>query len=189
MADMIMIGDCGPGKSFRWKDDIFASLNIDHNKTAMRHMIVKIKAKNLRTGSIAEMSFNGEDKVEEIFLDKRQMNYEYDDGSLLHFMDAVTFEEFGIPKEHLKWEINFITPDNPVTITFYGKEILGVELPAKVTLKITDTDDNATAGDTVNKASKDAVVETGYKLKVPMFVKNGSSIIIRTDTGDYDSRA
>jgi elongation factor P len=189
MASMIMIGDCGPGKSFKWKDDIYTSLNIDHNKTAMRQMIVKIKAKNLRTGSINEMSFNGDDKVEEIFLDKRQMNYEYDDGSILHFMDAETFDEYGIGKDRLKWEINFITADNPITVTFFEKEILGVELPAKVTLKITDTDDNAVAGDTVNKAMKDAIVETGFKLKVPMFVKNGTKIIIRTDTGEYDSRA
>ena len=189
MADMIMIGDCGPGTSFKDGNDIFLSLNIDHNKTAMRGMIVKIKCKNLRTGSISEKSFNGDIKVEKIFLDKRTMNFCYDDGDLIHFMDAETFEDYGIPRERLAWELNFITEENPIIVTFYGNEILGVELPAKVTLKIIDTDDNATAGDTINKATKDAVVETGYKLKVPMFVKNGTSIIIRTEDGQYDSRA
>ncbi|MCI1735695.1 MAG: elongation factor P [Bacilli bacterium] len=189
MADMIMIGDCGPGTSFKVGDDIFESLKIDHNKTAMRQMIVKIKCKNLRTGAIKEQSFNGDDKVERIYLDKKQMMFEYDDGSLVHFMDSETFNDFGIPKERLTWEENFITADNPITVTFFGEEILGVELPAKVTLKIVDTDDNATAGDTINKAMKEAKVETGYKLKVPMFVKNGTAIVIRTDTGEYDSRA
>lgn len=189
MADIIMIGDCGPGKSFKWKNEIYTSLKIDHNKTAMRQMIVKIKAKNLRTGSITDMSFNGDDKVETIYLDKRQMSYTYDDGSLIHFMDSETFEDFAIDRSHLEWELNFITTENPITVTFYENEILGVELPAKVVLTITDTDDNAIAGDTVNKATKDAVVETGYKLRVPMFVKNNTKIVIRTDTGEYDSRA
>ncbi|MFA6829554.1 MAG: elongation factor P [Bacilli bacterium] len=189
MADMIMIGDCGPGTSFKVGNDIFESLKIDHNKTAMRGMIVKIKAKNLRSGSISEKSFNGDDKVEKIFLDKREMMYQYDDGSLIHFMDNENFNDYGIPKERLVWEMNFITPENPIIITFFGEEILGVELPAKVTLKITDTDDNAVAGDTINKASKDAILETGYKIKVPMFVKNGTMVIVRTDTGEYDSRA
>ena len=189
MADIIMIGDCGPGKSFKWKNEIYTSLSIDHNKTAMRQMIVKIKAKNLRTGAINVMSFNGDDKVETIYLDKRTMNYTYDDGTLVHFMDAETYEDVAIAREHLKWELNFITPENPITVTFYENEILGVELPAKVTLTITETDDNAVSGDTVNKATKDAILETGYKLRVPMFVKNNTKIIIRTDTGEYDSRA
>lgn len=189
MADMIMIGDCGPGKSFKDGNDIFTSLSIDHNKTAMRGMIVKIKAKNLRTGSIMEKSYNGDIKVEQIYLDKRVMNLEYDDGSLVHFQDAETFEEVSIPREKLTWEMNFISYENPITVTFYEKELLGVELPAKVTLLITDTDDNAVAGDTVNKATKEAVLETGYKLRVPMFVKNSTKIIVTTADGAYDSRA
>jgi elongation factor P len=189
MADMISIADCGPGTSFKVGDEIFTSLNIDHNKTAMRKMIVKIKCKNLLTGAIAERTFNGGDKVERIFLDKRTMNFEYDDGSMFHFMDAETYEEYAIPDERLAWEKNFITADNPIIVTFYGKTIIGVELPAKVTLKIVDTDDNAVAGDTVNKAMKDAVLETGLKIKVPMFVKNNTKVVVRTDTGEYDSRA
>ena len=81
MADMIMIGDVGPGKSFKDGNDIYTSLSIDHNKTAMRGMIVKIKAKNLRTGSIMERSYNGDTKVEQIFLD---MSFAYI--SLIRFL-------------------------------------------------------------------------------------------------------
>ena len=109
MADMIMIGDVGPGKSFKDGNDIYTSLSIDHNKTAMRGMIVKIKAKNLRTGSIMERSYNGDTKVEQIFLDKRTMNLMYDDGALVHFQDAETFDEVSIPKERVEWERNFIS--------------------------------------------------------------------------------
>ena len=85
--------------------------------------------------------------------------------------------------------MNFISYENPITVTFYESELLGVELPAKVTLLITETDDNAVAGDTVNKATKDAVLETGYKLRVPMFVKSNTKIVVRTEDGAYDSRA
>jgi elongation factor P len=189
MADMIMIGDVGPGKSFKDGNDIFTSLNIEHNKTAMRGMIVKIKAKNLRTGSIMERSYNGDIKVEQIYLDKRLMNYVYEAAGLVYFMDAETYEQVCIPVERLEWEKNFINEENPITVTYYENEILGVELPAKVTLKIVDCDDNAVAGDTINKAMKDAVLETGYKLKVPMFIKNGTKIVVRTEDGIYDSRA
>ena len=189
MADMIMIGDVGPGKSFKDGNDIYTSLSIDHNKTAMRGMIVKIKAKNLRTGSIMERSYNGDTKVEQIFLDKRTMNLMYDDGALVHFQDAETFDEVSIPKERLEWEMNFISYENPITVTFYESELLGVELPAKVTLLITETDDKAVSGDTVYKATEDAVLETGYKLRVPMFVKSNTKIVVRTEDGAYDSRA
>lgn len=189
MADIISISDCGPGKSFKDGNDIYTSLVIEHNKTAMRGMIVKIKAKNLRTGSIMERSYNGDIKVEQIYLDKRIMNLEYADDTMVHFQDAETYEEYSIPKDNLKWEMNFISYDNPITITFYENEILGVELPAKVALMITDTDDNAIAGDTVNKATKDAILETGYKIKVPMFIKNNTKILVKTEDGSYDSRA
>lgn len=189
MADMIMIGDVGPGKSFKDGNDIYTSLNIEHNKTAMRGMIVKIKAKNLRTGSIREISYNGDTKVEQIYLDKRTMNLEYADDTLVHFQDAETFEEVSIPRDRLTWELNFISYENPIIITFYEQELLGVELPAKVTLLITETDDNAVAGDTVNKATKDAILETGYKIKVPMFIKSNTKIIVKTEDGTYDSRA
>lgn len=189
MANIISISDCGPGKSFKDGNDIYTSLIIDHNKTAMRGMIVKIKAKNLRTGSIMERSYNGDVKVEQIYLDKKNMNLEYDDGSMVHFQDQETFEEVSIPHERLTWELNFITYENPIIVTFYENEILGVELPAKVTLLVTETDDNAIAGDTVNKATKDAVLETGYKLKVPMFIKNNTKIVVKTEDGSYDSRA
>lgn len=188
MADIKPIGDLGPGRNFTYKGELLSVLDIEHNKTAMRGMIVKIKAKNLRSGTIKEMSFNGDDKVELIFLDKRDMMYLYDDGSDLVFMNQETYDQVSIPKERLSWESNFLTANSVVKVTYYGEEIMGIELPVKVTLEVTETED-AVKGDTVNKAMKDAILETGYKVKVPMFVKNGTKIIVRTDTGEYDSRA
>jgi elongation factor P len=189
MADMIDAGELGPGKVFIYEGNLLSVVDIQHNKTAMAKMKHKIKAKNLRTGSIIEMMLFSGTKVELAYLDKKIMQFLYADDNFAYFMDNTTFDQIQIPKENLKWELQFLAPNSDFTITYYGTEILGVELPAKVTLTITDTDDNAVPGDTVNKATKDAVVETGYKLKVPMFVKNGTKIVIRTDTGEYDSRA
>lgn len=188
MADIKAVGDLGPGRNFTYKGELYSVLDILHNKTAMRGMIVKIKAKNLRTGTISDMTFNGDDKVELIFLDKRDMTYLYDDGNNLVFMNQETYDQVELPKERLKWESNFLTTDSVVKITYYGDEIMGVELPVKVTLEVTATED-AVKGDTINKAMKDATLETGFVIKVPMFVKIGNKVIVRTDTGEYDSRA
>lgn len=192
MADMIDAGELGPGKVFIYDNALLSVVDIQHNKTAMAKMKHKIKAKNLRTGATVEIMMFSGTKVQGAYLDKKIMQYLYaDEGAngFAYFMDNATFDQIQIPKERLTWELNFLVPEADFTITYYGSEILGVDLPAKVNLKITDTDDNAVAGDTINKATKDAVLETGFKVKIPMFVHNGDTIVVRTDTGEYDSRA
>ncbi len=189
MAEIVGVGDLTPGKVFLNRGDLFTVIDIQHNKTAMAKMKVKVKVKNLRSGAIQEMMFFGGDKVEIAYLDKKTMSFLYSDDSFAYFMDKDTFDQIQLPRESVKNQLNFLAPDSDVDITYYGKEIIGIQLPAKVTLKVTQTDDFAIAGDTVNRAMKPATLETGYTLKVPLFVKTGESIIVRTDTGEYDSRA
>ncbi|HBR85610.1 MAG TPA: elongation factor P [Firmicutes bacterium] len=188
MADLIDCGELTPGKVFIDKGELYSVVDIAHNKTAMAKMKHKIKAKNLRTGAIVEMMKFGGDRVEAAFLDKVTMEYLYADDDFGYFMNKDTFDQIQIPKERIKWELQFLAPNSDVVITYFGSEILGIQLPAKVALQVTDTDDNAVAGDTVNRATKDAVLETGFKLRVPLFVKQGEKVIVRTDTGEYDSR-
>lgn len=192
MADIVDAGELGPGKVFIYDNNLLSVIDIQHNKTAMAKMKHKIKCKNLRTGAISEMMLFSGTKVELAYLDKKEMQFLYADegkSGFAHFMDNETYDQIELPKERIAWELQFLAPESNVIITYYNEEILGIQLPPKVTLKVVDTDDNAVAGDTVNKATKDAVLETGLKIKVPMFVKNGTSVIVRTDTGDYDSRA
>lgn len=189
MADIIDCGDLTPGRVFIDKGDLYTVIDIAHNKTAMAKMKHKIKAKNLRSGAIVEIMKFGGDKVEGAFLEKRTMQFLYADDDFGYFMNKETFDQLELPKERIARELDFLAPEADVTITYYGDELLGVDLPAKVTLTVTETDDNATAGDTVNRAMKTAVLETGLKIKVPMFVKEGQRVIVRTDTGEYDSRA
>lgn len=189
MAELLDVGSLTPGKVFVYRDELLSIIDIQHNKTAMAKMKHKLKVKNLRSGAISEMMFFGGDRVEVAFLDKKTMQFLYSDDDFAYFMDSETYDQIQIPKSHITWELQFLAPQADVSITYYGKEILGVALPAKVTLEIVETDDNAVAGDTVNRAQKPATLETGFVVKVPLFVKNHQHIVVRTDTGEYDSRA
>ena len=185
---MVNCTEVRPGNTFEYEGQIYNCISIDLNKTAMAKMKVKIKSKNVRTGAVLELSFIGGDKVEILRLDKKQMQYLYDDGEGYVFMDIENYDQVSVPKERLEWEMNFLVPEATVQMTFYEGEIMGIELPAKVTLQITDCDP-AVRGDTINKALKDAICETGLKVRVPMFVENGEKIIVATSDGSYDSRA
>lgn len=185
---MVNCTEVRPGNAFLYEGQIYICLNTDLNKTAMAKMKVKIKSRNAKTGNVIELSFIGGDKIEILHLDKKQMQYLYDDGTGLVFMDNETYDQVSVPHERLEWEMNFLVPEAVVVMTMYEGEIIGIELPAKVTLQITDCEP-ATRGDTVNKAMKDAIVETGLKVRVPLFVENGEKIIVMTADGTYDSRA
>ena len=177
-----------PGNYFIDEGNLYQVLDILLNKTAMRKMVAKVKAKNMRSGAITELARNSGYDVEKAYLDKKKMAFLYDAGDNLVFMDNETYEQIEIAKSKLEWEINFLTPNLEIDILFYESEILGITLPITVPLEIVDCEP-AVRGDTVNKAMKNATVETGFKLRVPLFIDNHEVIMVRTDTGDYDGRA
>ena len=185
---MVNVTELRPGNYFIDENNLYQVLDILLNKTAMRKMVAKVKVKNVRTGTINEIARNSGYMVENIRLDKRQMQYLYDSGDFLVFMDQETYEQVEIPAERLQWEKQFLKGDEVVEITSYDGEILGVNLPAKVTLKITQCDPGV-RGDTVNKPTKPATLETGLVVRVPLFIEEGEEVLVRTDTGEYDGRA
>lgn len=186
---MIIVNDLKPGTTFENEGNIFVVLDIAHNKTAMRQMIVKLKVRNLRTGVINEVSFTGGDKVEQAHIEKKEMQYLYDSGDALVFMDTSTYDQIEINKDKLEWEMKFLKPNDNVTISTYeGGEILGVILPDKVELKIVECEP-AVKGDTATSASKNAVVETGLEIKVPLFIEQDEMVLISTSDGKYSGRA
>ncbi len=185
---MINVTELRPGNYFEDEGNIYLVLDILLNKTAMRKMVAKVKVKNLRTGAITEMSANSGYQVEPIRLDKKKMNYLYDSGDFLVFMDQNTYEQVEISKSRLEWEMKFLKENLEVEIVTYNDEILGINLPSKVALKITHTEP-AVKGDSVNKALKEATLETGLVVKVPLFINQDEEVLVRTDTGDYDGRA
>ncbi len=186
---MILVSELKPGTTFEYEGNIYQCLNVDRNKTAMRQMIMKVKTKDLRTGTVNELTFTGGGKVEQAHIDKREMQYLYDAGEALCFMDLNTYEQIEIAKDRLTWEMQFMKENDMVMISVYnGTEILGVILPDKVDLKIVECEP-AVKGDTATNATKNAVVETGLAIRVPLFIKNGEMVTISTADGKYSGRA
>lgn len=185
---MINVTELRPGNYFLEDGNIYQVLDILLNKTAMAKMKATVKVKNMRTGAVTEVSRNGGYSIDLIRLDKIEMQYLYDSGDGLVFMNQTTYEQIEIPKERLEWEKQFLKGDEIVTITSYENEILGIVLPAKVTLKVTDAEP-AVKGNTVQRAMREVTLETGLKVKVPLFINQGDEVIVRTDNGQYDGRA
>ncbi|MBR3356833.1 MAG: elongation factor P [Solobacterium sp.] len=185
---MVIVNDLKPGNTFEYNNEIYQVINVDHNKTAMRQMIIKIKVRNMRSGVINEISFTGGDKVEPALIEKKEMQYLYDDGTALVFMDNTSYDQIEIPKERLEWEMKFMKPNENITVSMYENEILGVMLPDKVELQIVECEE-AVKGDTATSAQKNAVLETGLEIKVPLFIQNGEVVVISTADGKYSGRA
>ena len=186
---MINCTEIKPGQCFTWEDELYQCIDIALNKTAMAKMKVKVKVRVPRTGVVKELSLLSGDKVGEAYIDKRKMQYLYDDGTNAVFMDGETYEQVEVPKDRLEWEVNFLVPNLEVNVLVYeGSEILGINLPDKVELELIECEP-AVKGDTATNAMKNAVAETGLQLKVPMFIENGERIIVSTADGKYSSRA
>ena len=185
---MVNVTELRPGNYFEEDGVLYQVLDILLNKTAMRKMVAKVKVKNLRTGAIMEISRNSGYQMEVVKLDKRKMQYLYNSGDALVFMDQNTYDQIEIPVERMEWESKLLRGDEEVDVVLYNDEVMGVSLPSKVALQITECEP-AVKGDTVNKAMKVAILETGLQIKVPLFISQGEVVLVRTDNGEYDGRA
>ena len=187
---MINVSDLKPGVTFQLDGNLYVVLDYSHNKTARAAANIKVKMKNLRTGSTTELTFGGNDKVKRAQIDKKEMQYLYKEGKDYVMMDndGETYEQIEIPAENLEWEKNFLKESATATIRSFEGEVLGVQLPDKVTLQITEAE-AAVKGDTATGATKNAVLETGFQIKVPLFIDEGEMVVISTAEGKYSGRA
>ena len=168
---MINVGDLRPGTTFQYEGNLYIVLEYSHNKTARAAANIKVKMKNMRTGSTTEVTFGNNEKVARAHVEKRKMQYLYDSGDMLVFMDNETYDqEIEIPSDRLQWELNFLKPSDEVEVTSFENEVLGVQLPVNVAFTITETEP-AVRGDTATSATKNATIETGFQIKVPLFIK------------------
>ena len=185
---MLNCTEIKPGQCFTWENELYQCIDIQLNKTAMAKLKVKVKVKQPRTGVVKELSFIGSDQVGEASIDKRQMQFLYDSGDSDVFMDSETYEQLEIPKDRLEWESYFLIPNLDVNIMMYEGEVLGVQLPDKVDLELTECE-QAVKGNTATSALKNAVTETGLQVKVPLFIEQGERITVSTADGKYAGRA
>lgn len=185
---MINVTDLRPGITFQLNGEIYVVLDYSHNKTARAAANIKVKIKNLRSGSTTELSFGANDKVERAHIDKRKMQYLYNSGDMLVFMDNETYDQIEISSSNLEWELNFLKESDEVEITSFEGEVLGVSLPINVPFKIIETEP-AVKGDTATGATKFATIETGFQIKVPLFISEGEIVVVSTVDGKYQGRA
>ena len=185
---MVSSNDFKNGMTILYDGHIYKILEFMHVKPGKGGAFVRTKLRDLRNGGIVDITFNAAEKVEKAIIDKISMQYLYDDGASLVFMDMETYEQIELAHSLVENEMKFLVENMTVEIEKMGDEILGIILPDKVTLLVTKCDP-AVRGDTKTNALKDAYVETGLLVKVPMFIEEGEKIIISTETGKYSSRA
>ena len=169
-------------------EDLFRVLELQHVTPGNLRGFVRVRFRNIRSGTLADQKLRSEDTVERAVLDERQMQYLYKDGDAYHFMDTESYEQMHISAEALGESVNYIMPDATIAVEFYGSEPVGIELPPTVDLKVTDTAPGI-KGATASNQIKPATLETGLVVNVPPFVNTGDTVRISTDTGEYLSRA
>ena len=185
---MVSSNDFKNGMTILYDGHIYKILEFMHVKPGKGCAFVRTKLRDLRNGGIVDITFNAAEKVERAIIDKITMQYLYDDGASLVFMDMETYEQIELNHALVENEMKYLVENMTVEIEKMGEEFLGIILPDKVTLLVTKCDP-AVKGDTKTNALKDAYVETGLLVKVPMFIEEGERIIISTETGKYSSRA
>ncbi len=159
-----------------------------HVKPGKGPAFVRIKLKNLRTGSIVEQTFNTNIKITKAHIDKNKVQYLYTNGDNLVFMNNETYEQIEVPKSVLGDDVSFVKEGIDIAIDFYEGEIIGITLPEKVEYKVIETTE-AVKGNTTTNAQKDATIETGKVIKVPLFINEGEVILVTTKDGKYAGRA
>lgn len=184
----ININDIKNGMTILMDGALCQILDFQHVKPGKGPAFVRMKLKNLNTGSITEDTYNTNIKIERAHVEKKKMQYLYNTGDNYVFMDNDTYEQIEIPTSRLKDEIKYLKENLEINISYFNNSIIGIDLPEKIDYLVTETTD-AVKGNTTSNAMKDATIETGYVVKVPLFISNGERIIISTKDGKYDGRA
>ena len=185
---MVNVNDFKTGQTINYDGNLYQVLEFNHVKPGKGAAIVKAKLKNLRTGSIAEYTFNAGIKVPAAHVEKQKMQFLYADGESYSFMNMETYEQVELNKKQIENEVKFLKEGLEVIIIFFEGEMLGIELPEKIEYKVTRTEP-AVKGNTTNNAQKEAELENGLIVRVPLFIEENENIIISTKDGKYDSRA
>ena len=184
---MINVNDFKTGMTITYEGNLFQVLEFQHVKPGKGAAIVKAKLKNLRTGSIVEQTFNAGIKIPSAHVDKLKMQFLYSTGDVYSFMNMETYEQVELDKSQIAEEVKCLKEGLEVLLFFYESEMLGIELPEKVSYVITKTEP-AIKGNTATNATKDATIETGMTVRVPLFIEQDEEIIISTKDGKYVSR-
>lgn len=185
---MISVNDFKTGLTVEVDGEIFTVLDFQHVKPGKGAAFVRSKLKNLRNGNTVERTFRAGETIGKAQIDNREVQYLYASGDEHVFMDNETYDQFSLSSTQLEWELNFLKDNMNVHIVSYQGEILGINLPNSVELKVVETEPGI-KGNTATGATKNAKVETGLNVQVPLFINEGDTLLIDTREGKYISRA
>ncbi len=184
----ITAGDFRNGKTFEMEGKVYQVVEFQHVKPGKGAAFVRTKMKNVITGGVTETSFNPTAKFEEAVIERKDMEYSYNDGDLYYFMDQETYDMVPLNKDMLGDAFRFIKENTMCKVLSYKGSVFGIEPPNFVDLVVTKSDPGA-KGDTATNVTKPAVLETGAEIKVPLFINEGDKIQIDTRTGEYIGRS
>lgn len=185
---MIDVNKLKVGVTFTEEGIPFRVTKYDFTKMGRGHATIKVKAKNLFSGSIETKGYISGNMVEDILLDKRHLQYLYKDEDKAYFMDPSTFEQIEIELSVLGDDQLYLVEGEKSWVLFWGDKILGVEVPASVIMEIAETEPGA-RGDTVSNVLKPAKTVSGLTVMVPLFIKEGEKVKINTESGEYTGRS
>ena len=185
---MISAGEFRNGVTFEMDGQVMQVVEFQHVKPGKGSPFVRTKMKNVITGAVIETSFNPTEKFENAYVDRKDMEYSYNDGNLYYFMDQETYELEPIDESMLPDGFKFVKENMVCKVMSYKGSVFGVEPPNFVELEVTETDPGF-RGDTATNVTKPAIVETGAEVKVPLFINPGDRIKIDTRTGEYLERS
>ena len=184
---MISAGDFRNGVTLEIEGNVYQNLEFQHVKPGKGAAFVRTKLKNIINGGVVEKTFRPTEKFPAARIDRVDMQYLYSDGDLFHFMNVETYDQIALNQDDVGDALKFVKENEMVKICSHNGNVFAVEAPLFVELEITDTEPGF-KGDTATGATKPAIVETGAKVMVPLFVEQGEVIKIDTRTGEYLSR-
>ena len=184
---MISTNDFKTGSTIDYEGNLYQVIEFQHVKPGKGQAFVRSKLRNLRSGAVIDKTFNAGEKVARAHIEKNNMQFLYSMGDEYVFMNNDTYEQLEIPVSQLEKEKNYLVDGMEVKVMTFESEILGVEVPEKVTLEVVECEPGV-KGNTASNATKSATVSTGYSLQVPLFIETGEKLIINTNTGQYVSR-
>ena len=185
---MISTSDFKTGLTIEHDGNIYQIIDFQHVKPGKGSAFVRTKLRNLRSKGVIDITFNSGEKFEQAQIDKNEMAFLYAADETYVFMNNDTYEQVEMHVSNLGDQIYYLIEGMNIHIISYGQEILGIELPDKVTLEVVETPGGA-KGNTASNATKEATTNTGLRLSVPLFVNTGDKIVVSTATGKYDTRA
>lgn len=188
MGTISTLNDIKKGLSLVWQNEPHVVMEANFVRMQQRKPVMQTKLKSLVTGKVVEYSFKPGDKVETADLQRSKANFLYKDEEKAFFMNNQTYEQFDIPLDQLGSKISFLKEGTDCDILYYDDKPVNVDIPIKVTLKVTQAPPGV-KGDSSSNVTKQITLETGAVINAPLFVKEGEEIVVNTDTGDYVGRA